>query len=113
MVHFLIKRPIAVLMTLLAILIMGLLAIKFIPISLMPDIDVPEITIQISAENRSAREIEEGVVSKMRAELLMLTHLEEIESETSSGLAVISFMLGMTCLLIGQSGSSGLIRFKK
>jgi len=89
MVHFLIKRPIAVLMTLLAILIMGLLAIKFIPISLMPDIDVPEITIQISAENRSAREIEEGVVSKMRAELLMLTHLEEIESETSSGLAVI------------------------
>lgn len=33
-------------MCLIAILVIGSLALRYIPVSLMPDIDVPEITVQ-------------------------------------------------------------------
>ncbi|NIJ46644.1 multidrug efflux pump subunit AcrB, partial [Wenyingzhuangia heitensis] len=62
MIKFLISRPIAVLMTALGVIILGFYASTFIPVSLMPDIDVPEITVQVSDENMSARELENSVV---------------------------------------------------
>ncbi|NIJ46626.1 multidrug efflux pump subunit AcrB, partial [Wenyingzhuangia heitensis] len=49
-------------MTALGIIILGFYASSFIPVSLMPDIDVPEITVQVSDENMSARELENSVV---------------------------------------------------
>ncbi|MDO5970756.1 efflux RND transporter permease subunit [Flavivirga aquimarina] len=67
MVKFLIHKPIAVLMTSLGILILGIYAFGFIPVSLMPDIDVPEITVQVSAENMSARQLEDAVVKWLRS----------------------------------------------
>ena len=48
MVRFLITRPIATIMTYVAILTLGLVAIGLLPVSLMPDIDIPEITVQVT-----------------------------------------------------------------
>lgn len=89
MVKFLIHRPIAVLMTALGIVILGLLASTYIPVSLMPDINIPEITVQVGAENMSARELEDAIVKPLRASLVQLNHLEDIKSETSNGLAIV------------------------
>lgn len=89
MVKFLIYRPIAVLMTALALVVLGLLAAGYIPISLMPDIDIPEITVQVDGSNRSARELEDAIIKPLRANLMQLGHLEDIKSETSNGTAII------------------------
>ncbi len=89
MVKFLIHRPIAVLMTTLGILILGLYASGFIPVSLMPDIDIPEITIQVTDENMSARQLEDGVIRNLRNQLKQVSHLKDIKSETTNGLGVI------------------------
>ena len=94
MVKFLIHRPIAVLMTALGLAVLGVLAVGYVPVSLMPDIDIPEITIQVDGEGRSARELEDGIVSQLRSQLVQLTHLEDIKSETSNGRAVVR--LGFT-----------------
>ncbi|MBE0675362.1 MAG: efflux RND transporter permease subunit, partial [Bacteroidales bacterium] len=48
MVKFLIHRPVAVIMTFLAIMMLGLVASNRLPVSLMPDIDIPEITVVIT-----------------------------------------------------------------
>ena len=93
MVKFIIQRPIAVLMTTLAILILGLMASGQIPVSLMPDIDIPEITVQVDADDMSARELEDAVVSRMRRELMQVNYLEDLRSETSNGNAVIKLDL--------------------
>jgi multidrug efflux pump subunit AcrB len=89
MVKFLINKPIAVLMTALGILILGLYAFGFIPVSLMPDIDIPEITVQVSAENMSARQLEDAVVKPLRRNLMQLSHLKDITSEANNETGVI------------------------
>lgn len=92
MIKFLIHKPIAVLMTTLGVLILGFYASNFIPISLMPDIDIPEITVQISDESMSARQLEDGVVKHLRNQLKQVSHLKDIKSETTNGMAVVRLL---------------------
>jgi len=89
LVKFLIYRPIAVLVSSLAMLIMGIIAAGLLPVSLMPDIDIPEVTVQISYPNTSARELENVVVKPLRNQLITLNRLSDIESETRDGSSVI------------------------
>ena len=66
MIKFLIQRPIAVLMAFTACFIVGLVTYFTLPVSLLPDIAIPEITVQVSAQNTSARELENTVVKPLR-----------------------------------------------
>lgn len=96
MVKFLIHKPIAILMSTLGVLILGIYAFGFVPVSLMPDIDIPEITVQVQADNMSARQLEDAVVKRLRSSLMQVSHLKDIESETSneSGIIRLSFTHG-------------------
>lgn len=89
MVRFLIRRPIAVTMSFIAILVLGIVAINYLPVSLMPDIDIPEITVQVSVPNTSARELENTVVKPLRRQLMQLAHLADITSEARNENGVI------------------------
>lgn len=85
MVKFLIQRPIAVTVILIAFLVMSLVAARLIPVSLMPEIDIPEIVVKINATGKPAREVEEQLVSKIRRQLLQVSHLSDIESSATNG----------------------------
>ena len=89
MVEFLIKRPIAASMTFIAILVLGVFAMKYIPVSLMPDIDIPEVTVQINLPNTPARELENTVVKPIRRQLMQVAHLADITSETRNESSII------------------------
>jgi multidrug efflux pump subunit AcrB len=89
MVRFLINKPVAVTMTFLALLALGIIATLRLPVSLMPDVDIPKITVQVSAENLSARELENSIVGQFRLQLMQVAHLADIKSETRDGSAVI------------------------
>ncbi len=96
MVKFLITRPVAVIMTFLALIMLGIVASFRLPVSLMPNIDIPEITVAVSRPNVSARELENTVVSVLRRNLLQVPGLDDIESESRNGSALIrlSFKYG-------------------
>lgn len=89
MVKFLLQRPIAVLMAFTACFIIGLVTYFTLPVSLLPDIAIPQITVQVTGENSSARELENTVVAPVRRQLLQVTGLREIKSETCDGAGVI------------------------
>ena len=89
MVKFLIQRPIAVLMAFTACFIVGLVTYFTLPVSLLPDIAIPQITVQVSGENSSARELENTVVAPVRRQLLQVAGLREIKSETRDGAGII------------------------
>ena len=89
MVKFLIQRPIAVLMAFTACFIIGLVTYFTLPVSLLPDIAIPQITVQVSGENSSARELENTVVAPVRRQLLQVAGLREIKSETRDGAGII------------------------
>ena len=89
MVKFLLKRPIAVLMAFTACFIVGLITYFSLPVSLLPDIAIPQITVQVTGENSSARELENTVVTPVRRQLLQVAGLREIKSETKDGAGII------------------------
>ncbi len=89
MVKFLVDRPIAVLMTFVALLAIGWVSYTFLPVSLMPDVAIPEITVQYSYSHSSARELENAVTAPLRRQLLQVGHLEDIHSETRDGTGLL------------------------
>lgn len=89
MVKFLLNRPIAVVMAFLAAVIIGAVTYFTLPVSLLPAIDIPQITVQISGEGIGARELENTVTTPLRRQLLQVGGLSEIKSETRDGMGII------------------------
>lgn len=89
MLRLLLDRPVAVTMTLVALLIVGGVAISRLPVSLMPRIDAPRITVQAALPGASAREVDLSVVQPLRRELLQLPSLQDIRCEAKDGSATI------------------------
>lgn len=89
MVKFLIHRPIAVTMAFLAFLLIGIATTLQIPVSLMPDIDIPVISVRVSSNEMPARQLENSVVKQIRSVLKEVNHIEEMKSETRDGTAWI------------------------
>lgn len=82
MLKNLIKRPIAVSMVLIAVIVLALLAMRSIPVSLMPDIDVPQVTVQAVCPGASVDEVEENYTTPLRRQLLQVAGLKEMSSES-------------------------------
>ena len=85
MLKFLVYRPIGVVMTYLALVIMGIISSSTLPVSLLPDVNVPYITVQVSQEGYSAREMENLVAKRLRGYLRQCHDLEDIESQSWDG----------------------------
>ncbi|GGZ34274.1 cation transporter [Echinicola pacifica] len=89
MVRFLLRRPIAVTMVFLALMVFSLLALTRLPVSLLPPIDVPQIVLKVSYPNSSPESIEQNVLRPIRESLLTLNGLEEMESKAGSEVGTI------------------------
>jgi multidrug efflux pump subunit AcrB len=72
-----------------AFFILGIITYMNISVSLLPDIAIPEITVQMSGQNVSAREMENTAVRSVRQQLMQVSKLRDIRSETRDGSAVI------------------------
>ena len=90
MVNFLIRRPIAVLMAFTAAVILGWVTYRTLPVSLLPDIAIPRISVQVSQDDASARQLESTVVRPLRQQLMQVSGVEQISSHTRDGAATIS-----------------------
>jgi len=89
MIKFLIERPIAVLMAFTAFCIIGMMTYFTLPVSLLPDIAIPEITVQVTGDNTSARELENTVVKPIRQQLIQVSKLKDMTSETRDGAGIV------------------------
>ena len=93
MVDFLIKRPIAVIMAFLALVIIGCVSFLYLPLSLLPDVAIPHISVQVSGDNMSVRQLENSVVTPLRRNLMQVGGLSDIQSDTRDGAAVINLTM--------------------
>lgn len=80
-------------MALLALVILGAVTYVSLPVSLLPDIPIPHITVEATLENASARELENTVTTPLRRQLMQTEGLSEIKSETRDGSSVISLTM--------------------
>lgn len=93
MVSFLIRRPVAVLMVLTATMVLGLVAMRMLPVSLVPDVAIPRMSVQVSAPQMSAGEVENAIIQPLRSNLMQVNHLEELRSQANDGHGTISLQL--------------------
>ncbi len=93
MLHHLVRRPIAVIMTFLGLVIIGIALLDTVPVSLLPDVPIPTITVQISHPGTSARELENTAVRPVRNQLMQVGHLRDISSRTHNHQATIDLTL--------------------
>ena len=76
-------------MTFLAIMMLGLVASRRLPVSLMPNIDIPEVTVTVTRPDVSAREIENSIVTVLRRNLIQVPNLNDLRTESRNGSAVL------------------------
>ena len=69
-------------MCLIALIAIGCISFKYIPVSLMPDIDIPQITVQVSYPGASVHEVDAEVVAPLRSQLMQVAGLKDIHSES-------------------------------
>lgn len=89
---FLIDRPIAVTMSFMAAVVLGVTAILTLPISLMPEADLPLIYVRLEAAGMDPRTLEETAVRPLRQQLMQTSGLRDIRSRTRPGGAVIELV---------------------
>lgn len=85
MLKHLIDRPVGVSMMLAALVVTGISLATRLPVSLLPEGDVPRITVQVEAPAMSSRELEESVAAPLRNHLRQIDGLAGIESLSKDG----------------------------
>lgn len=92
----LIERPIAVTMTVIAVIVVGIVSIGQLPVSLMPDVEIPQVTVQLEKPGFSAREMDNMAVQPLRSQLLQIPHISSLtcKSYNNGGLINIQFDYG-------------------
>lgn len=85
MLERLIHRPVAVTMILLTGIVIGCVCMRQLPVSLIPDMDVPSITVHVDEPLLSAREMDERVLFPLRLRLQQVDGLDDIVTEARDG----------------------------
>lgn len=89
MLRKLLDRPIAVTMIAIVLIILGVVSSRLLPVSLVPDVDAPYITVQVPAQGLSARQLDETVITPLRQQLIQLSQLTDLRSESREGNGII------------------------
>ena len=84
MLRFLLLRPIAVGASVVVVLALSVLAWRALPVSLMPELEVPYISIAVKYPGHAPAEIEQNFLSPLREGMLSLNGLRNMESQAHS-----------------------------
>ena len=76
-------------MTVLALLVLGVVAFFNMPVSLLPDIDIPVVKVRVEYNGVDARTLENTIVKPLRRQLMQVTGIKNIESNTGDGFSEI------------------------
>jgi len=80
-----IRRPVAVSMVLIGILLLGFVSLEKIPLNLLPDITYPRITIRTEYPHAAPREVEERVTKPIESYVGIINNVVKVSSVSRPG----------------------------
>jgi HAE1 family hydrophobic/amphiphilic exporter-1 len=83
--RFVVQRPVAVTMMVLAVLVFGLISFKRLPLALMPDISYPSVTLQSEFEGAAPEEVEQYVTRPLEQALSVTGNMVGMSSISRAG----------------------------
>ena len=91
-----IERPVATSLLMLAILLAGIVAFKFLPLSALPEVDYPTIQVQTGYPGASPEVMATTVTAPLEVQFGQMTQLGRMSSISSSGSSVINLQFDLS-----------------
>ena len=110
-----IRRPVATTMVFLIIITLGTLSFRFLPVDLLPAIEMPELSVQVSYPNVGPEEIEMLITEPLENALSIVPDVERMTSFSREGSASVSlrFAQGVDIDLISNDVREALDRVRR
>ncbi len=89
MIKFLIFRPVSVFVLYIALFLVAILSISNLPVSLLPNIRIPEVNLLTASNDLPAEEMERSVLSPLRQVLAQVDGMESLHSTAYNGSGLI------------------------
>ncbi|WP_188207579.1 efflux RND transporter permease subunit [Alkalibacillus aidingensis] len=90
-----IKRPVGVIMIVLAILAMGFVSFRNLAVDLYPDIDLPIAVVATSYDGAAPQEVEELVTRPIESSVSTIEGVETIQAQSQPGSSLVIMMFDM------------------
>ena len=90
-----IDRPVATSLIMIAILLVGLAAYRFLPLSALPEVDYPTIQVQTFYPGASPEVMTSAVTAPLERQFGQMASLNQMMSASSAGSSVITLRFGL------------------
>src|ERR1700678_991361 len=95
-----ILRPVATTLLMAAILIVGLVAFRFLPMAALPEVDYPTIQVQTFYPGASPDVMTSSVTAPLERQLGEMPGLKQMSSSSSAGAALITLQFSRDLSLV-------------
>jgi HAE1 family hydrophobic/amphiphilic exporter-1 len=85
-----VRRPVLVTVVFLAFAALGVLAFKWIPIDLFPEVEIPSVSVVTLYTGAGASDVEEKVSKRLEESLGSLAHLKEMISASKENMSIVT-----------------------
>jgi len=92
-------RPVATTLLMIAILLSGMLAFKFLPVAALPQVDYPTIQVQTFYPGASPDVMTSSVTAPLEVQFGQMPNLNQMSSVSSAGASVITLQFGLSISL--------------
>src|SRR5882762_1510589 len=94
-----ILRPVATSLLMVAVLLVGMVAYKFLPLSALPEVDYPTIQVQTFYPGASPDVMTSSVTAPLERQFGQMPSLNQMSSSSSAGASVITLQFGLDLTL--------------
>ncbi len=94
-----ILRPVATTLLMVAIMLSGVLAFRFLPVSALPEVDYPTIQVQTFYPGASPDVMTSSVTAPLEVQLGQIANLNQMNSVSSAGSSVITLQFSLAISL--------------
>ena len=92
-------RPVATSLFMVAIMLSGLLAYRYLPVSALPEVDYPTIQVQTFYPGASPDVMTSSVTAPLEVQLGQIANLNQMNSVSSGGSSVITLQFSLAISL--------------
>ncbi|MCZ0703680.1 HAE1 family hydrophobic/amphiphilic exporter-1 [Natronobacillus azotifigens] len=90
-----VKRPVGVIMIVLAIIATGFISLQNLSLNLMPEIDLPIAIVQVPYEEAAPQDVERQISEPLESVLGTIEGIESIQTQSSTGSSLVILMFNM------------------
>jgi multidrug efflux pump len=94
-----ILRPVATTLLMIAIVLSGMLAFRFLPVAALPEVDYPTIQVQTFYPGASPDVMTSSVTAPLEVQFGQMPNLNQMSSVSSAGASVITLQFGLSISL--------------